>query len=94
MVNVEKMNVEEEFIQCSSCMRSTEETDIYKIEVGKTKRQTSILKLCPECLMNLGNQIYEIYQETTDFIDKKQLLNIGSMLAGNLIFPALHFPQS
>ena len=45
--------------------------DIYKIEVGKTKRQTLILKLCHECLMDLGNQIYEIYQETTDFIDKK-----------------------
>ena len=71
MVNVEKMNGEEEFVQCASCMKSTEETDIYKIEVGKTKRQTSILKLCHECLMDLGNQIYEIYQETTDFIDKK-----------------------
>ena len=71
MVNVEKMNGEEEFIQCSSCMKSTEEADIYKIEVGKTKRQTSILKLCHECLMNLGNQIYVTYQETTDFIDKK-----------------------
>jgi hypothetical protein len=71
MVNVGKMNDKEEFIQCSSCLKSTEETDIYKIEVGKTKHQTSILKLCHECLMDLGNQIYEIYQETTDFIDDK-----------------------
>ena len=71
MVNIEKMNGEEEFIQCASCMKSTEETDIYKIEVGKTKRQTSILKLCHECLMDLGNQIYEIYQDTTDFIDEE-----------------------
>lgn len=71
MVNVEKMDSKEEFIQCSSCLKSTEETDIYKIEVGKTKHQTSILKLCHECLMDLGNQIYEIYKETTDFVDEK-----------------------
>lgn len=70
MVDVEKMDGKEEFIQCSSCLKSTEETDIYKIEVGKTKHQTSILKLCYECLMNLGNQIYEIYQETTEFVDE------------------------
>lgn len=71
MVNVEKMDGKEEFIQCSSCLKSTEEADIYKIEVGKSKHQTSILKLCHECLMDLGNRIYEIYQETTDFIDDK-----------------------
>ena len=69
MVNIEKMNGKEEFIQCASCMKSTEETDIYKIEVGKTKCQTSIL--CHECLMDLGNQIYDIYQDTTDSIDEE-----------------------
>lgn len=68
MVNVEKMN-DEEFIQCASCMKSTEETNIYKIEIGKTKRQTSILKLCHECLTDLGNQIYNIYHETTEFLE-------------------------
>lgn len=68
MVNVERMN-DEEFIQCASCMKSTEETEIYKIEVGKTKRQTSIMKLCRDCLMDLGNQIYEIYHGTTEFLE-------------------------
>lgn len=68
MVNVERMN-DEEFIQCASCMKSTEEAEIYKIEVGKTKRQTSIIKLCRECLMDLGNQIYEIYHGTTEFLE-------------------------
>jgi len=65
MVNVKKLDGNEEFIQCSSCLESTEKTDIYKIEVGKTKNQTTILKLCRDCLMDLGNQIYEIYQEET-----------------------------
>ena len=60
---------DEEFIQCASCMKSTEETNIYKIEIGKTIRQTSILKLCHECLMDLGNQIYNIYHETTEFLE-------------------------
>lgn len=59
MVNVELMD-KEDFIQCTSCMKSTEETDIYKIEVGKTTRQTTILKLCADCLKELGNQIYKI----------------------------------
>lgn len=68
MVNVEKMN-DKEFIQCVSCMKSTEETEIYKIAVGKTKHQTSSLKLCHECLMDLGNQIYEIYHGTTKFLE-------------------------
>lgn len=62
MVNIEKLNGNEEFIQCSSCLKSTEETDIYKIEIGKTKYQTSTLKLCQECLINLGNQICGIYR--------------------------------
>lgn len=66
MVNAEKMNGEEEFIQCSSCMKSTEETDVYKIEVGKTKQQTSIFKLCHECLMDLGNKILNIERTTID----------------------------
>lgn len=72
MVNIEKLNGNEEFVQCSSCLKNTEEIDIYKIEVGKTQYQTSILKLCQECLLNLGNQIYEIYRDTTDFIDEDQ----------------------
>ncbi len=71
MVNVEKLDDNEEFIQCSSCLKSTEETDVYKIEVGKTKNQTIILKLCRDCLMDLGNQIYEIYKEETELIDNQ-----------------------
>ena len=59
MVEVKKLD-RQEFLQCSSCLKSTEDIDIYKIEVGKTKRQTSILKLCQNCLVQLGDQIYNI----------------------------------
>lgn len=69
MVNIEKMNGNERFIQCSSCMKSSEQIDIYKIKVGKTMRQTSILKLCYECLKDLNEQIY---QQTTGFIDEEK----------------------
>lgn len=41
-------------------MRSTEEINIYKIEVGKTARQTVTLKLCVDCLKELNNQINAI----------------------------------
>lgn len=37
--------------------RSTEETDVYKIEIEKTMRQTSTLKLCSECLKELKDKI-------------------------------------
>lgn len=59
MINVTLMDGTEEFIQCSSCMKSSEEADIYKIEVGKTMRQTSILKLCKGCLNDLNEKIAE-----------------------------------
>lgn len=63
MTNVTPMDGTEEFIQCSSCMRSSEETDIYKIEVGKTIRQTSVLKLCRNCLKELNMQINKAFGE-------------------------------
>lgn len=59
MINIELMD-EEEFRQCGSCLKSTEETDIYKIEIGKTMRQTSTLKLCSECLKELKDKISRV----------------------------------
>lgn len=59
MINIELMD-KEDFRQCSSCLKSIEETDIYKIEIGKTMRQTTTLKLCSECLKELGNKINRI----------------------------------
>lgn len=59
MIDIELMD-KEEFRQCSSCLKSTEETDVYKIEIGKTMRQTSTLKLCSECLKELKDKISRI----------------------------------
>lgn len=63
MTNVTPMDGTEEFNQCSGCLRSSEETDIYKIEVGKTIRQTSVLKLCRNCLKELNMQINKAFGE-------------------------------
>ena len=63
MINVSLMDGTEKFIQCSSCMKSSEETNIYKIEVGKTIRQTSVLKLCRNCLKELNMQISKAFGE-------------------------------
>lgn len=59
MVKVEKFD-KKDFIQCSSCLKSTEEIDVFKIEMGKTPNQTSSFKLCYKCLCDLGCQIIGI----------------------------------
>lgn len=57
MIDVQKMDGTEEFAQCLSCLKSTEETEIYRIKVGKTKRQTTTVKLCFACLMDLKDEL-------------------------------------
>ena len=56
MVKVTQMT-NKEFEQCSSCLKSNEETVVYKVETGKTSQCVSAIKLCKECLNELGEQI-------------------------------------
>lgn len=52
MIKIEKSK-EDEFMQCSSCLCSNENKEIYKIQIGKSERQTTTIKLCYECLCDL-----------------------------------------
>ena len=54
--------------QCSSCHCENSEKDMYLISVGYTERQTTGLRLCEDCLLELGDMIYQIYKENTDMI--------------------------
>jgi hypothetical protein len=61
MVKVDKTeNVESEYIQCSSCLKSNEETKIFKLIIGKNLRQTTTIKLCEDCLRDLREDIEEL----------------------------------
>ena len=48
---------DDDFVQCASCLKSNEETDLYLIEVGKTRNATSSTKLCRHCANALCEQI-------------------------------------
>jgi len=54
----------EKYGSCCNCGKGTEEREIYKIEFqqdGYSKNCSSI-SLCWNCMMSLGNTIYEIHQ--------------------------------
>lgn len=51
MISINKVN-KEECCQCTSCQCENEDTDIYKIDIGKDERQTVVFRLCYECMCN------------------------------------------
>lgn len=54
MINIEKTdNIEQEYLQCSSCLKCNDDLNMFKIIVGKNMRQTTTLKLCEECMRDL-----------------------------------------
>ncbi len=55
----------EKFGSCVDCGKGTDEKEIYKIEFeldGLSGKRTSV-SLCWDCLVSLGNIIYDMYQE-------------------------------
>lgn len=56
---------DEKFGSCADCGEGTDAKEIYKIEFdadGYGKNRTSI-SLCWDCLIGLGNMVYDMYQE-------------------------------
>lgn len=54
MINVEKAKcIEQEYLQCSSCLKCNDDVDMFKFIIGKDMRQTTTIKLCKECIHNL-----------------------------------------
>lgn len=61
MVKIEKVDEVEqaqEYLQCSSCLKSNEDTDMFRIIIGKTIQQTTTIKLCEECMRDLFDDLH------------------------------------
>ena len=54
MVEIIETDRENEYLQCSSCLKSNEDdVNIFRLIVGKNPRQTTCIKLCEECMRDL-----------------------------------------
>lgn len=54
MINIEKTDsIEQEYLQCTSCLKCNDDLNMFKIIVGKNMRQTTTVKLCEECMRDL-----------------------------------------
>lgn len=71
MIKIEKTNKKMEYYRCNSCLKDNDNEEIYKICFGKTESQGIALRLCFDCLSELGNMAYNIYQEETEFLGKE-----------------------
>ena len=56
MVEIIETDMDNEYLQCSSCLKSNEDdVNIFRIVIGKNYRQTTCIKLCEECMRDLKN---------------------------------------
>lgn len=54
MIRIEEMKgIEQEYLQCPSCLSSNDESKIFKLIIGKNMRQTTTIKLCEDCMRDL-----------------------------------------
>lgn len=61
----------EKYGDCNSCSKRSSETDLYQIEFhyeDSTKNHT--VNLCFDCMCELWNMIYEIYQSETEHMEE------------------------
>jgi hypothetical protein len=58
MINIEKTdNIEQEYLQCSSCLKCNDDLDMFRLTIGKNMRQTITIKLCEECMHDLFDDL-------------------------------------
>lgn len=58
MLKIFETDINDEYLQCSSCLKSNEDNvNIFRIMVGKYPKQTTCIKLCNECMEQLGIEI-------------------------------------
>ena len=54
MISIEKANdIEQEYLQCSSCLKCDDDVDMFRLIIGKNMKQTTSIKLCEECMRDL-----------------------------------------
>lgn len=49
----EKKGMDQEYLQCSSCLKNNDDVQMFKLIIGKNMRQTTTIKLCEECMRDL-----------------------------------------
>lgn len=58
MIDIEKTdNIENEYLQCSSCLKCNDDLDMFRLSIGKNMRQTTTIKLCEECMRDLFDDL-------------------------------------
>lgn len=61
MIKIEKAdNIEQEYLQCSSCLKCNDDLDMFELIIGKNMRQTTTIKLCEECVRDLFDDLYSL----------------------------------
>lgn len=61
MISIEKADgIEQEYLQCSSCLKYNDDLDIFKLVIGKDMRQTTTIKLCEECMHDLFDDLHSL----------------------------------
>ncbi len=54
MIEIEgTKGIEQEYLQCSSCLKDNDDVEMFKLIIGKDIRQTTTIKLCEDCLRDL-----------------------------------------
>lgn len=54
MISIGKVdNIEQEYLQCSSCLKCNDDLQMFKLIIGKSMRQTTTIRLCEECMRDL-----------------------------------------
>ena len=47
MIDIEKTrSIEEEYLQCSSCLKCNDDLDMFELTIGENKIQTITIRLC------------------------------------------------
>ena len=58
MIDIEKTgSIEEEYLQCSSCLKCNDDLDMFELSIGENKRQTITIRLCEECMRDLYDDL-------------------------------------
>lgn len=70
MIKVEKRSTLQGAEKYGSCASCGKERDVYKVSFEDLHNNRTSISLCYECLVELGNIVYEEYQKETDFIEE------------------------
>ena len=94
MINIEKTdNIEQEYLQCSSCLKCNDDLDMFRLTIGKNMRQTITIKLCEECMHDLFDDLNSLvrYKWNENFVlsDKEDLMENNKMNIRERLIQAL-----